>query len=59
MLATGFAHSQALATLAGLGVADSLAGGALPVGELARRGGVDAGGLGRLLHAASSNGIFK
>ncbi|KAL4420971.1 hypothetical protein ABPG77_001290 [Micractinium sp. CCAP 211/92] len=59
MLATGFAHSQALHVLARLGVADSLAGGPLPVADLARRGGVEADGLGRLLRAASSQGIFR
>ncbi|KAL4425936.1 hypothetical protein ABPG75_009952 [Micractinium tetrahymenae] len=42
-----------------LGVADSLAGGHLPLAELARRSGVKSEELGRLLRAASSHGVFK
>lgn len=42
-----------------LGVADALAAGPLPLAQLAQRSGVTADGLGRLLRAASSHGVFK
>jgi hypothetical protein len=50
--------SQAITTAADLGVADALAGGPLPIGELASKVGADPDGLRRLLRALISKGVF-
>jgi hypothetical protein len=50
--------SQAITTAADLGVADALAGGPLPINELAGTVGADPDGLSRLLRALISRGIF-
>ena len=57
MIITGW-MSQAITVAAQLGVADALAGGPLPIDELAVRVGADADALGRLLRALISRGIF-
>jgi len=49
---------RALSLVAVLGVADALAEGARPVGEVAGETGVDAGTLHRLLRALASDGVF-
>lgn len=51
--------SQAITVAAQLGVADALAGGPLPIDELAARVGADADALERLLRALVSRGIFR
>jgi O-methyltransferase domain/Dimerisation domain len=50
--------SQAITTAADLGVADALAGGPLPIDELASKVGADPDGLRRLLRALISKGVF-
>jgi hypothetical protein len=50
--------SQGVAAAAELGVADALAAGPLPIGELAVRVGADADALGRLLRALIGSGVF-
>lgn len=50
--------SQAITVAAQLGVADALADGPLPIGELAARVGADANALERLLRALIGRGIF-
>jgi hypothetical protein len=50
--------SQALTTIADLGVADALAGGPLPIDELASKVGADPDALRRILRAMISKGIF-
>jgi hypothetical protein len=50
--------SQAITTVADLGVADVLAGGPLPINELASKVGADPDALRRLLRALISRGIF-
>jgi hypothetical protein len=50
--------SQAITTAADLGVADALAGGPLPIDELAGKVGADPDGLRRLLRALISKGVF-
>ena len=51
--------SQAITVAAQLGVADALAGGPLPIEELAARVGADADALCRLLRALIGKGIFR
>jgi hypothetical protein len=51
--------SQAITVAAQLGVADALAGGPLPIDELAVRVEADADALRRLLRALISRGIFR
>lgn len=51
--------SQAITVAAQLGVADALAGGPLPIEELASRVGADADALRRLLRALISKGVFR
>jgi DNA-binding transcriptional ArsR family regulator len=51
--------SQAITAAAQLGVADALAGGPLPIEELAARVGADADALSRLLRALIGKGIFR
>jgi C-methyltransferase len=51
--------SQAITVAAQLGVADALAGGPLPIEQLAARVGADADALGRLLRALIGKGIFR
>jgi hypothetical protein len=51
--------SQAITVAAQLGVADALAGGPLPIDELAARVDADADSLRRLLRALISRGIFR
>jgi hypothetical protein len=58
MLLAGWA-SQAITVAAELGVADALAGGPLPLDELALRVEADADALRRLLRALVSRGIFR
>lgn len=50
--------SQAITTVADLGVADALEGGPLPIHDLAAKVGADPGALRRLLRALISKGIF-
>jgi hypothetical protein len=50
--------SQGITAVAELGVADALAGGPLPINELAGKVGADPDALGRLLRALISKGIF-
>jgi hypothetical protein len=50
--------SQGITAAADLGVADALAGGPLPINELAGKVGADPDALGRLLRALISKGIF-
>lgn len=51
--------SQAITAAAQLGVADALADGPLPIGELAARVGADADTLARLLRALIGRGVFR
>ena len=51
--------SQAIQAAAELGIADALAGGPLPLDELASRVGTDADALRRLMRALISRGIFR
>src|SRR3954464_10684462 len=51
--------SQAITVAAQLGVADALAGGPLPIDELAARVDADADALRRLLRALVSRGVFR
>lgn len=51
--------SQAITVAAQLGVADALAGGPLPIEELAAQVGADADALRRLLRALIGKGIFR
>ena len=51
--------SQAITVAAQLGVADALADGPLPIGELATRVNADSDALRRLLRALISRGIFR
>src|SRR3984957_36381 len=51
--------SQAITVAAQLGVADALANGPLPIGELAARVDADEDALRRLLRALISKGIFR
>jgi hypothetical protein len=57
-LLRGALGTRALAIVADLRVADALADGPRPVGELAREVGADAGTLHRLLRALASDGVF-
>jgi O-methyltransferase/methyltransferase family protein len=50
--------SQVITTVADLGVADALAGGPLPINELASNVGADPDALRRLLRASIGRGIF-
>ena len=50
--------TKALAIVADLKIADALAEGARPVGELAQQIGVDADALHRVLRALASDGVF-
>lgn len=50
--------SQGITAVADLGVADALAGGPLPIEDLAGKVGADPDALGRLLRALISKGIF-
>ena len=54
----GAMMSKALGFAADLEVAEGLAQGPRPVGELAREAGVDADGLHRVLRALASDGVF-
>jgi hypothetical protein len=51
--------AQAIASASDLGVADALADGPLPVGQLAHRVGADADALTRLMRALIGIGIFR
>lgn len=55
----GFFCAQVLQTVARLDVAEHLAAGPLPVGELAARTGTEPGALYRLLRAASAFGLVE
>jgi O-methyltransferase domain/Dimerisation domain len=57
-LMRGFMATQALHVAAHLGVADELAGGPRPVGELAERVGADADAVYRFLRALAGEGVF-
>lgn len=57
-LLRGALGTRALAIVADLRVADALADGPRPVGELAREVAADAGTLHRLLRALASDGVF-
>jgi hypothetical protein len=57
-LLRGALATRALGVAADLGVAESLAGGARPVAELAGAAGVDADALRRVLRALASDGFF-
>src|SRR6201997_4646505 len=50
--------SQAISAAADLGIADALAGGPLPIDELANKVGADPDALRRFLRALISKGIF-
>jgi O-methyltransferase domain/Dimerisation domain len=54
----GAMTTKALAVVSDLRVADELADGPVAVEELARRVGADADGLGRVLRALASDGVF-
>ena len=54
----GVMMTKALAIVADLGIAEALANGPQPVGDLARGAGVDADVLHRLLRALASDGVF-
>jgi O-methyltransferase domain len=54
----GALATKALGVAAGLGVADALADGPRPVGDVAREVGADAGVLRRILRALASDGVF-
>jgi C-methyltransferase len=58
MIVSGWS-AQAITTAAQLGIADALADGPLPLGELAARVGADADALRRLLRALIGRGIFR
>jgi C-methyltransferase len=58
MIVSGW-PAQAITAAAELGLADALAGGPLPLDELAARVGADADALGRLLRALTGRGIFR
>jgi len=51
--------SQAVEAAAELGIADALAGGPLPLNELANRVGADADALKRLMRALIGRGVFR
>jgi methyltransferase family protein/O-methyltransferase len=57
-LMRGFMSTQALHVAAHLGVADELAGGPRPVGEIAERLGADADAVYRFLRALAGEGVF-
>jgi DNA-binding Lrp family transcriptional regulator len=57
-LLRGALGTRALGVVAELGVADALAGGPMPVTELAREVGADSDTLHRLLRALASDGVF-
>jgi hypothetical protein len=57
-LMRGVMTTKALGTVADLHIADELADGPVAVKELARRSGVDAHGLRRVLRALASDGVF-
>src|ERR1051326_1343318 len=57
--ADGVIHGSALVSAAELGIADALRDGPLPVDEIAKRTGTEAGNLFRLLRALDTIGVFR
>jgi len=58
-LLSGFLHTQTIATVAHLGVADIVGDQPVPVAEIAERVGADPGALHRVLRLLAADGVFS